>query len=620
MSTSILSRFALVVLTACGLSMVLPSFHRMIWPLASFGLDVDNNGVVVDLVGPFDHPQDSPAAASGLAIGDRIDLQKMNCWRPSTQVCAALVTVLGGSAGLQETFPGREIDLIIRPATGGASRVVHLRTKLAPLDLLGRLILLADTVAAILVTLAAAWLVWTRPGWMTWGFFFYFFWFNPGQTYTYYSLLQTKPLLLLIEQGLEALAIGAALGGLLMFALSFPHAAPDPRWHRWVRLVPWLGAALAAMELLTGANLFGLPTGNLAMAVYIYSYGLNAVALALLLARRRELHPRNEQRMRWVIAGCAIGLPTFIFAEFWQSSGLMQNIWGNAPSQTVLGLLYLVQGILAYFVWTAVRRQRVISVAIPLRRGTIMAVLALAFAVPVMFLHERIIESQAAWRLPRWLWPFVIAPALLIALHRLHEVAVELADHAFHHAYHRARHGLDQAGRRVGEADNFATIDRWLVEAPVHCLRLTSAAVFRNVDGALQRMMPTIGWPAAPLRELRQDLDAQVTGCLELGKPIPLLPRQWHPDGSPSEEQAPCLAVPVLGWAGQSIALALFGPHETGSDITPDERDLLHALAIQAGRGYDRIEKETLRRELQELRAQLASRMEAPSPSLFPEK
>jgi hypothetical protein len=241
-----------------------------------------------------------------------------------------------------------------------------------------------------------------------------------------------------------------------------------------------------------------------------------------------------------------------------------------------------------------------------------MTALTIALAVPVMFLHERIAEIQQVLHLPGWLWPLVLAPVVLIALQRLHEVAVELADHAFHRGYHQARHGLEQAGRTVLEADNFATIDQWLVEAPVCYLRLTSAAVFRDIDGALQRMMPAIGWAAASLRQLRPDLDAPVIECLTRGKPLPLLPRQWQRHGSPSEEQAPCLAVPIFGWTGQPIALALFGPHETGSDITPDECDLLHMLAIQAGHGYDCIEKETLRRELRDLRAQLAGRAEAP--------
>lgn len=615
MSGSILSRLALVVLTTWGLSMVLPSFYRLAWPLASFGLTVDNNGVVIDVAGPFEHsPEGAPAAEAGLAVGDQLDLQQMNCWTPRSPVCAALVTVLGGSGGLQETLPGREVDLIIRPATGGASRTVHLRAELAPLDLLGRLVLLADTIVSILSMLAAAWLVWVRPGWMTWGFFLYFFWFNPGQTYTYYAILQSHPLLLLIEQYLDALATGAALGGLLIFALSFPDSEPDPQWHRWAKLAPWLGAVMAALQLLAGANLFGVPTEGIAAAGYIYSYGLNAVVLALLLARRRMLHPRNEQRMRWVIAGCTIGLPSFIFAEICQTTGLLQNVWGRAPSQTGLGLLYLVQGVLAYFVWTAVRRQRVIRVAIPLRRGTLTTVLALALAVPVVFLHDRIAAIQEALHWPGWLWPLVVAPVVLVALQRLHEVAVELADHTFNRAYHQARHGLEQAGRVMLEADNFATIDRWLVEGPVRHLRLTSAVVFRDVDGALHRTMPTIGWAAAPLHQLRPDLDTPVIECLTRRKPVRLLPKQWRRDGSPSEEQAPCLAVPIFGWAGQAIGLALFGPHETGSDITPDECDMLQTLAGQAGHGYDRVEKETLRREVHELRARFAGRAEASPP------
>ena len=317
--------------------------------------------------------------------------------------------------------------------------------------------------------------------------------------------------------------------------------------------------------------------------------------------------------MLWVIAGCAIGLPTFIFAEVCQTTGLLDDAWGTAPTQTTIGLLYLVQGVLAYFVWTAVRRQRVISVAIPLRRGTVTTALTLALAVPVMFLHERIASIQDALHLPGWLWPLVIAPVVLIALQRLHEAAVELTDHALNHAYHQARLGLELAGHAMLEADNVATIDRWLVEAPTCHLRLTSAVVFRDVDGTLRRTIPAIGWAAAPLHQLRPDLDAPVIDCLTRRQPIRLLPKQWQREGSPSEEQMPCLAVPIFGWAGQPIALVLFGPHETGTDITPDECDLLQALADRAGHGYDYVEKETLRRELYDLRTQLAGREEPPS-------
>ena len=198
MPASALSRLALILLTVWGLAMVLPSFYRLVWPLASFGLTVDNSGVVVDVVGPFHGEMGrSPAETAGVVIGDQLDLQQMNCWTPHSTACASLVTVLGGSGGIQNTLPGREIDLALRSGAGEPDRTVHLVAQVAALDLAGRLVLLADTVVSILSTLAAAWLVWVRPSLVTWGFFFYFFWFNPGQTYTYYALLQSWPLLLL---------------------------------------------------------------------------------------------------------------------------------------------------------------------------------------------------------------------------------------------------------------------------------------------------------------------------------------------------------------------------------------------------------------------------------------
>ena len=90
--------------------------------------------------------------------------------------------------------------------------------------------------------------------------------------------------------------------------------------------------------------------------------------------------------MRWVIAGCAIGLSSYIFAEICATTGFLEKTFGVAPSQSIIGLLSLVQGFFAYFVWTAVRRQRVISVAIPLRHGSLTTLLTLILGVPIVFI------------------------------------------------------------------------------------------------------------------------------------------------------------------------------------------------------------------------------------------
>jgi hypothetical protein len=85
------------------------------------------------------------------------------------------------------------------------------------------------------------------------------------------------------------------------------------------------------------------------------------------MVRRRTQTPEDYQRVRWVIWGCLIGLPAFIIAELGQETTFFVTLLGDyAPKVAVLGLLYLVNGVLCLFVFEAARSQRVVSVSIPL--------------------------------------------------------------------------------------------------------------------------------------------------------------------------------------------------------------------------------------------------------------
>jgi hypothetical protein len=591
--------------------MILPALYRIVEPLAAFGLTANNDGVIVDVVSPFADADQSPASRAGLAPGDRIDLQRMRCNVPSDTACASLVAVLGGLGGLQYTLPGREIELAILPADGGTPWVARLRAARAPLGWPVRLVLLAETVVGVLFVLTALKLVWVSPSRMSWGFFLYAIWFNPGQTYAYYAVLQSWPIAILLQELAEALAQGAAYAGLLVFALCFPDDVVDARGRAVGRAAPWVGAAITLLFLSSGANLFGVPTERIAAAGFLVGFVVNAAVIALLLQRRRRLPPQDEQRMNWAIAGCAIGLPAFIFAEICQSSGLLQALWGVTPSQIVVGLLYLLHGVLAYFVAVAVRRRRVVSVAIPLRRGTITTALMLAIAIPVVWLHETVAEYQETLHLSEWIWPLLVGPVVLLVFQRLHEIAVDLVDHVFNRRFHRTQRRLREAGQAVRKAGSFAEIDRLLTEEPVQALRLSSAAVFRWRSGTLQRTDNSIGWDEAALRELTVEFDRSVLGSLTLGTPVQLRRGGWRRPGVPAEDREPCLAVPVCGGAREGIAVALYGPHSTGSDINADEREMLQKMAAEAGLGYDRVETELLRREVLELRKQIGA---APAP------
>jgi hypothetical protein len=599
-------RWLLIALAFWALAMILPDFYRVFGPLGSFGLIVDNDGRVVDVVGVFDSAADSPAAQAGIVVGDRIDLQAMRCVPLDSHHCRSLLSVIGGLGGSQAVLPERQVELHILSA-GGSARTVRMTAAPVPDNWAQSLVLLADTLVGIVVVCAAFRLVWIRPGAMTWGFFLYAIWFNPGQTFTYYALLQPWPAAVFAQEVAEGLAQGAAYGGLLLFALRFPGGAPTPPWSRLEWLPPVVAVAIAALCISGYANAFGFRTETLAATALLAGYAVDAAVLFVLLRRRRTLPVQDQQRMLWVIWGCAIGLSTFILAEIAQSTALLERLFGFSPSEVVIGLLYLLNGVLVYFVSVAVLHRRVISVAIPLRYGTILTALTLAVGIPIVNLHEFLSHYQETLHVPEWVWLLIVAPVALVLLQRLHEIGVEMVDHVLNRRFHLVRRQLGSAGTEILQARSFEEIDRLLVNAPIETLKLVSGAVFRQKDEAF-RLGYSVGLGNSPPQELDRRRDAALLRAAESAAPVPLPPEAWSRPGLESELQAPCLAAPVRSEALDAGALALYGPHVNGNDIDHDEREMIKELAARAATGYERVAFLLLQQEVARLREKLAER------------
>ena len=93
-----------------------------------------------------------------------------------------------------------------------------------------------------------------------------------------------------------------------------------------------------------------------------------------------------------MIWGCLIGLPAFLIAELASETTIFETRWGDfTPTEDIVGLLYLVNGVLCLFVFEAIRRQRVVSVTIPLRRVTIFG---LCLSIPVLLMHHEVERIQ----------------------------------------------------------------------------------------------------------------------------------------------------------------------------------------------------------------------------------
>ena len=137
-------------------------------------------------------------------------------------------------------------ELVMAAAPDRAAREVDIVASQRPYNGWVLAVLLLDQLAAMLVILAAAWLVWTRPGIMTWGFFLYVIWFNPGQSAQYYALLQLySPIALLTQNiaGAIAQAIGSA--GFIWFALRAPNDETTSRWRTVELILPLIAIVLA---------------------------------------------------------------------------------------------------------------------------------------------------------------------------------------------------------------------------------------------------------------------------------------------------------------------------------------------------------------------------------------
>src|SRR5271168_2315684 len=484
---SLIGQVALVLLTLYALAMVVPDFLRVVQPLGSLGLATNGDGLIYDVQGAFLSEEDSPAWRAGLRVGDRLDLIAMRCIPVDTDLCASALSQFGG---VNYVVPGREARLIIAATDERPTREITVVADPRPDNRLFEVIVALDTLAGVLVVLGAAWLVWTRPGAMTWGFFVYVIQFNPGQAFQIWAWAQLWPWALLAQDFIAQVMQAAAYTGLLLFALRAPLDRTEGRWRNVERALPAISIMFLAVALAGMGSVFGYRTEIWARSSLFVGFAVSVAAVAILLGRRRDLSPRDYQRIRWVIWGCVIGLPAYLLAQLSQETSLFAELLGQGlTSEEVAGALYLINGVLCLFVVEAVRRPTVVNVWIPLRRATVFGLL---LSVPVLFLHKQIEVIDEYIHMPNWAW-IAVASGLVYLIARAHEFATELMNRLFDRKFIRAEHHLTAVGETIQNSGSLDEIERLLVNEPMSTLRLASAALFREQDGMFTRSL-SAGW------------------------------------------------------------------------------------------------------------------------------
>ena len=156
-----------------------------------------------------------------------------------------------------------------------------------PANFLVRAVNLLCQIAGIAVVMAAAWLVWTRPSAMSWGFFSMPNWFNPGQEDAFYAILDQWPAALLVQDIASCFAEGAADAGFLLFASGVPNSTTEPRWRPLERALPFIALLFSLLLLASYASAFGYPSETITRAAILFGFVVDLCALGILLARRK---------------------------------------------------------------------------------------------------------------------------------------------------------------------------------------------------------------------------------------------------------------------------------------------------------------------------------------------
>jgi len=249
-----------------------------------------------------------------------------------------------------------------------------------------------------------------------------------------------------------------------------------------------------------------------------------------------------------------------------------------------------LNGVLCLFVFEVVRRERVVSVWIPLRRVTILTFILTPAA---LLLHEQVERIEEHLHLPTWAW-LAIAVIVSFAITLLHGKAVDFADSVFNRWLDRVEHELGEA---IRGARTPAEIEQVLADAASHALELTSAASFRNHGSVLRRDGNGKGWDDCQ-QELRPD--EPLLEPLQRGEPFKVKRARTRRLQFPSGLCHPVLAVPAVNPA-RCFAVSLYGPHASGTDLDHNERAMLARVSHDAAAIYAELESKELRQKVASL-------------------
>jgi hypothetical protein len=506
--------------------------------------------------------------------------------------------VLAGYRHMPEGFRG---SLPVRHPDGSTSIVMLAPERVTYLPTLNdKLALLARLAGLTLGGLIGVFMVWMRPGLMTWSLLFTYLSGFPTRVFAdYYLGFGARPGLNLLYF-LPPVTM-TFIVAMLPFALTFPRnsMARWPWWRRAAMLVlalGWAGFILgrAHIQVFEGPVYASGP-----YLVWVVVGVLIIIASIVALARTyRRSDGATKARLRWALLGLGIAMVNYVIFMTIMSFSFVTADTTNGSQLTPGNWLFAVTaGVLFPFSFGyAVLRERVVDVQFALSRTLVFGVVSTLVVIFLAVLHwliGRMIEhSGLAFGLEG-----LAAIGLGLVLHRASHGITLLVDRVLFRRHHQAEERL----RRVTAALPFATDERSIADAlvmePVRNFDLASAALFyrESPEGPFNRVMAQ-GWSEDHAASL--EADSFLVRYLQAEHaPLKLDDPQLLLAGVPEGAALPVLAIPIVNQHVLS-AVVLYGAHANHTLLDPDEVELLHQLAKAAATSHQQVRIATLTREI----------------------
>lgn len=540
------------------------------WRAGTYGVTLDASRVSTTIreVAP-----DSPAARAGIRVGDTLDVGSFSKAYPRFAFPFAGKT---RTFALHRGARAYSVTMTAQPSRGfdGVQKA------------LGVIALLPAT---IFLAVAFA-LVFLRPNVMTWSFYaFAAGYISTSPSFGYFAEYLPVGAYMVLAFALSTVFGNFAVLPLLPFVLRFPDDRLTGFSRRFDRAV-WIAIAVAfvayAYQWYSWWGLGRQPWIENALDVWLPLVTFFVAAL-ILIRKYKTATPQVRQRFGFLTIGLLV---SFMAYAVYYVPGVP-----SAFAQVAGGLVVIMPVCVIY----AVLKHRVIDVNFVINRAIAYSALSLVVIAFVSLLDwsagHVISEGRFATGLE-----LLLTIAVGFLLDRINRVTERAVESVFFRKRRDAEQYLRRTARVLPYATEEAAITEGLVEVPAYALDLSAAALYRRsedesrFDGVATSANTTVAPPGFE----RNHLLVRLLQSSE--EPVWLEQIRAHLEAENAGIYV--LAIPVTV-RHELVSFVLYGAHRNGSQIDPEEVELLEELAREASQAYDHIEAVRMRERLAALGA-----------------